>query len=48
MAKERSNAKPTETPLERTRRLAQKLLAVPKRDIDKAQRDYQRRRGKID
>jgi hypothetical protein len=41
MAKERTNAKPTETPLERTRRLAQKLLAVPKREVQREQRKYQ-------
>jgi hypothetical protein len=44
MAKERSNAKPIETPLERTRRLARKLLAVPKAEVDKQQRKWNQNR----
>ena len=42
MAKLKPNDKTTETPLERTARLARKLLAVPKAEIDKAKRREER------
>jgi hypothetical protein len=45
-AKPKPNDKPTETPLERTARLAQKLIAVPKAEIDKQSRKYERDKAK--
>jgi hypothetical protein len=44
MAKLKSSDKPTETPLGRTARLARKLLAVPKREVDKAKAREERKR----
>lgn len=38
MAKLKPKEKPTETPLGRTAQLAQKLLAVPKAEVDKVKR----------
>ena len=45
MAKLKSSDKPTETPLERTARLARKLVAVPKTEVDKEQRKYAREKN---
>lgn len=44
MAKLKSSEKPTETPLERTARLARKLMAVPKSEVDKVKRREQQRK----
>ena len=44
MAKLKPSAEPTETPLERTARLARKLLGVPKAEVDKARRKEQKRK----
>ena len=44
MAKLKPSDKPTETPLERTARLARKLVAVPKAEVDKEERKHQKRR----
>ncbi len=38
MAKLKPSDKPNETPLERTAKLARKLLAVPKAEVDKVRR----------
>jgi|GEM_PF-3108930 len=40
MAKLKPKEKPTETPLGRTAQLARKLLAVPKAEVDKQSRKY--------
>jgi hypothetical protein len=44
MAKAKPKEKPNEGSLERTARLAKKLLAVPKAEADKEERRYQQRR----
>ena len=44
MAKLKSSEKPTETPLERTARLARILMAVPKSEVDKVKRREQQRK----
>lgn len=44
MAKLKPSEKPTETPLGRTARLARKLMAVPKAEVDKVKRKEQRSR----
>ena len=44
MAKLKSSEKPNETPLERTARLARKLMAVPKSEVDKVKRREQQRK----
>lgn len=41
-AKPKPSDKPTETPLARTARLARKLVAVPKAEVDKQSRKYER------
>lgn len=46
MAKPKPSAGPTGTPLERTVQLARKLLAVPKREVDREQRKYDRDKDK--
>ncbi len=46
MAKLKSSDKPIETPLERTARLAQKLLAVPKAEVDKVKQRQQREKSR--
>jgi hypothetical protein len=45
MAKLKPSDKPTETPLERTARLARKLIAVPKSEVDRQQRKYLKKRN---
>lgn len=44
MAKLKSSERPTETPLERTAKLARKLLAVPKAEADKVKRREERKK----
>jgi hypothetical protein len=46
MVKLKPSENPTETPLERTARLARKLIAVPKAEIDKQSRKYEREKAK--
>jgi len=43
MAKAKPNEKPSGTPLERTARLAQKLIGVPKAEVDKVKRRQAKR-----
>jgi hypothetical protein len=45
MAKARSKETPSDSPLERTAKLAKKLLAVPKREVDKVKRKQSQRHG---
>lgn len=45
-AKPKPNDRQNETPLERTARLARKLIAVPKAEIDKQSRKYEREKEK--
>ena len=45
MAKPKSSDKPTETPLERTARLARKLIAVPKAEVDKVKQREERKKS---
>ena len=42
MAKAKANEKPSESSLERTVRLAQKLVAVPKAEADKQQQKWEK------
>lgn len=44
MAKPKPSGEPTETTLERTAKLARKLLAVPKAEAEKEERKYRKRR----
>jgi hypothetical protein len=44
MAKAKLKEKPSDGSLERTARLAKKLLAVPKAEADKEERKYQKQR----
>ncbi len=50
MAKESPNTKPkatkTETPFQKFERLAREIVAVPKREIDKRQRKWERDKAK--
>jgi len=48
MAKAKSSEKPTDTPLERTARLARKLLAVPKAEVDKLKLREERKKASGD
>jgi hypothetical protein len=44
MGKARSTEPPNETPFQRFERLAREVVAVPKREIDKRQKAYLRKR----
>jgi hypothetical protein len=44
MAKQQPNTRESETPFQRFERLARKLVAVPKREAEKEERKYKRRR----
>jgi hypothetical protein len=46
MAKAKPKEKPNDGSLERTARLAKKLLAVPKAEADRQQTKYERERDK--
>ncbi len=46
MAKAKANEKASETPLERTARLARKLVGVPKAEVDRQYRRYERDKEK--
>lgn len=48
MAEPKPNDKPTDSPLKRTAQLARKLLGVPKSEVDRRQRKWQRDRTKAD
>lgn len=45
MAKLKPSEEPTETPLERTAKLARKLLAVPKAEVDRVKRRDERKKA---
>ncbi len=44
MAKQKPNTRENETPFQRFERVARKLVAVPKREIDKEQRKWEKRK----
>ncbi|HYM15300.1 MAG TPA: hypothetical protein VEZ14_07045 [Dehalococcoidia bacterium] len=46
MAKARSKEPASETPFQRFERLAREIVAVPKREIDKRQRKWEKDRAK--
>jgi hypothetical protein len=45
MAKAKPKEKANESPLERTAKLARKLLAVPKSEVDRAKRRKEKRKN---